>query len=66
MLEIKFVRQNLEAIQKALQARGQSVDLDAFKRCDDERRAILQELEALRHERNVVSDQIAEMKKAPS
>jgi seryl-tRNA synthetase len=64
MLEIKFVRQNLETVQKALAARGQSADLDAFKTCDDERRAILQELEAFRHQRNVVSDQIAEMKKA--
>jgi seryl-tRNA synthetase len=64
MLEIKFVRQNLETIQKALAARGHSSDLDAFKTCDDERRSILQELEALRHQRNVVSDQIAEMKKA--
>ena len=63
MLEIKFVRKNLNAIQKALEARGQTADLDTFKTCDDERRAILQELEALRHERNVVSDQIAEMKK---
>ena len=64
MLEIKFVRQNLDSVQKALEARGQAADLDTFKTCDDERRAILQELEALRHERNVVSDQIAEMKKA--
>jgi seryl-tRNA synthetase len=64
MLEIKFVRQNLETVQKALETRGQSTDLDAFKTCDDERRVILQELEALRHQRNVVSDQIAEMKKA--
>ena len=64
MLEIKFVRQNLETVQKALETRGQSADLDAFKTCDDERRAILQELEALRHQRNVVSDEIAEMKKA--
>ena len=64
MLEIKFVRQNLETVQNALAARGQPADLDAFKTCDDERRAILQELETLRHQRNVVSDQIAEMKKA--
>ena len=64
MLEIKFVRQNLETVQKALETRGQSANLDAFKTCDDERRAILQELETLRHQRNVVSDQIAEMKKA--
>jgi seryl-tRNA synthetase len=64
MLEIKFVRQNLKTVQKAMAARGQSADLDVFKTCDDERRAILQELESLRHQRNVVSDRIAEMKKA--
>ena len=64
MLEIKFVRQNLDAVKEALSARGYAIDLDAFKSCDEERRAILQELEALRHKRNVVSDQIAEMKKA--
>ena len=63
MLEIKFVRQNLETVQKALVARGHSMDLSAFKSRDEERRTILQELEALRHQRNLVSDQIAEMKK---
>lgn len=64
MLEIKFVRQNFETVEKALAARGHSTDLGAFKSCDEERRAILLELEALRHQRNVVSDQIAEMKRA--
>jgi seryl-tRNA synthetase len=64
MLEIKFVSQNLSTVQKALQARNYQVNLDTFKKCDDERRAILQEIESLRHQRNVVSDRIAEMKKA--
>ncbi|UCG05651.1 MAG: serine--tRNA ligase [Desulfobacterales bacterium] len=64
MLEIKFLRQNLSDVQKALKARGQSADLHAFQKCDEDRRMILQEIEALRHQRNVVSDQIAEMKKA--
>jgi seryl-tRNA synthetase len=64
MLEIKFVRQNLEIVQKALRARGQAADLQAFQTGDGERRVILQELEALRHQRNMVSDQIAEMKKS--
>jgi seryl-tRNA synthetase len=64
MLEIKFVRQNLQIVQNALQTRGQAADLDTFITYDDERRTILQELEALRHQRNIVSDQIAEMKKS--
>jgi seryl-tRNA synthetase len=64
MLEIKFVRQNLSDVQKALNARGQTADLNGFQKCDEDRRIILQEIETLRHQRNVVSDQIAEMKKA--
>jgi seryl-tRNA synthetase len=64
MLEIKFVSQNLSAVRNSLEKRGYQVDLDAFKKCDDERRVILQEIESLRHERNVVSDRIAALKKA--
>ena len=64
MLEIKFVRKNLSAVQNALNARGQAADLEIFQKCDEERRTILLELESLRHQRNVVSDQVAEMKKA--
>jgi seryl-tRNA synthetase len=64
MLEIKFVSQNLSAVRQALAARNYQADLETFKECDDERRTILQEIESLRHQRNVVSDRIAEMKKA--
>jgi seryl-tRNA synthetase len=63
MLEIKFVRQNFSEIQKALTARGETADLETFKGCDTKRREILLEIEDLRHRRNVVSDQIARMKK---
>ena len=64
MLEIKYVSQNLSSVMNALAARGHQIDLEPFKKCDDERHVILQEFESLRHQRNVVSDQIAEMKKA--
>ena len=63
MLEIKFVRQNLPEIETALANRGSAADLDRFRDCDARRRAVLQEIEELRHRRNVVSEQIAEMKK---
>lgn len=64
MLEIKFVSQNLSSVKDALDARGYQIDLETFKTCDDERRVFLQEIESMRHQRNVVSDRIAEMKKA--
>lgn len=63
MLEIKFVRQKLAEVEKALSARGATADLDLFKKSDDRRRNILAEIEELRHRRNVVSDQIADLKK---
>lgn len=64
MLEIKYLRQKLSTVQEALKTRGHQADLNAFQKWDDERRAVLLEIESLRHERNVVSDRVAEMKKA--
>ena len=64
MLEIKYLRQNLLSVTEAMKARGHNADLDAFQKWDEDRRTVLQEIESLRHERNVVSDRIAEMKKA--
>jgi len=64
MLEIKFVRQNLIEVENALSRRGETADLETFKNCDAKRKAVLLEIENLRHRRNVVSDQIAAMKKS--
>ena len=64
MLEIKFIRQNLGDVQKAVDHRGDRIDWEALIGADDARKAILQEIEQLRHQRNVVSDQIAGMKKS--
>ncbi|NOY69057.1 MAG: serine--tRNA ligase [Deltaproteobacteria bacterium] len=63
MLEIKYVRQNLFEVRQMLENRNDSADLNAFEQADEKRREILAGLEALRHERNVVSDEIAGMKK---
>ncbi len=64
MLEIKYVRQNLSELQSALDVRGTVVDLGSFKKTDAKRREVLLEIEELRHHRNVVSERIAELKKA--
>jgi len=63
MLDIKFIRQNLEEVQKALSTRGGAANLEKFTECDAKRREMLQEIEELRHRRNQVSDEIAKMKK---
>lgn len=64
MLEIKFIRQNLATVEAGLAARGQSIALETFKAVDGQHRKTLQEIEDLRHRRNVVSDEIARLKKA--
>jgi seryl-tRNA synthetase len=64
MLEIKFVRQNLSLVQEALKNRNASADMEIFQKSDEDRREILAQVESLRHRRNVVSQQIAEMKKS--
>jgi seryl-tRNA synthetase len=63
MLETRFVRENLELVQESLRKRGQDGDLGSFIDCDSKRRTILLEVEALKRQRNTVSDRIAQMKR---
>jgi seryl-tRNA synthetase len=63
MLEMKFVRQNLELVQESWRKRGQDYDVGEFLHHDSERRAILLEVEALKHRRNTVSERIAQMRR---
>jgi seryl-tRNA synthetase len=63
MLDIKLVRQNMQEVEAGLAKRGINPEMAAFNDADDKRKAILKELEALRHQRNTVSDQIAALKK---
>jgi len=64
MLEIKFIRDNPEKVKNALKARNNPFDLDAFLQKDAQRRALIQEIEELRSERNRVSETIGQLKKA--
>ena len=63
MLEIKFVTQNLDKVEQALQNRGADADLNALAEADRQRKDVLGEIEQLRHQRNVVSEKIAALKK---
>jgi seryl-tRNA synthetase len=63
MLDIKFLRQNIELVRKKLSERGQDIDLDQFIALDAKRRDILQDVEGLRNERNTVSKEVGERKK---
>ncbi|MFK4475538.1 seryl-tRNA synthetase [Paenibacillus sp. RC73] len=64
MLDIKILRNELDRVEKALQNRGKSLDLiNGFTDLDVRRRELLQESEALKNRRNVVSGEVAKLKK---
>jgi seryl-tRNA synthetase len=63
MLDLKFIRSNLDKVKEMLKNRGYDLDISVFESVDKERREILTTLESLRHQRNRVSDDIASMKK---
>ncbi len=64
MLDLKFVREHLEAVEQALEKRGQEISLDEFRRREAERRQLLTRLEELRHERNTLSQEVGGLMKA--
>ena len=64
MLEIKFVREKLEEVKKVLGKRSGKADFLGFSEHEKKRRKLLQEIEELRHHRNIVSDEIAEIRKS--
>ncbi len=64
MLELRFIRENLELVKEKTAKRGLSLDkLTDFARVDQERLTLLAEGEALKNRRNIVSKEIALLKK---
>ncbi len=63
MLDLKFVRSNLDRIREMIRDRDYDLDVSRLEALDQERRKRLTSLEELRHRRNQVSEEIAAMKK---
>jgi seryl-tRNA synthetase len=64
MLDLQFIRENIEAVRSACRDKRAPVDLDGFLSLDRERREAIQKADALKAERNRVSEEIAGLKKA--
>lgn len=64
MLDIKFIRENVELLKTALANRNADIDLDALLAADAARRELIYETEQLRAEQNKASEEIARKKKA--
>src|SRR5256714_222590 len=64
MLDLNFVRENLDAVRAALEKRGATADaLDDFARADEERRRLIAESDRLNAERNAASREIGALMK---
>ena len=61
MLDIKFVRDNQEAVAEAMKNRHASWDAARFSELDETRRAAIAKEEALQAERNAASKSIGAM-----
>ncbi|MFZ0521355.1 MAG: serine--tRNA ligase, partial [Candidatus Acidiferrales bacterium] len=64
MLDLNYVREHLDVIEKMGRDRGKPLDLEPFRALDTERRALITSAERLKAERNKASEGIARMKKA--
>lgn len=63
MLDIKFVRENIELVKTALKNRNYDIDLDELFEIDLDRRKIVKEVEELKNQRNRSSEEIGILKK---
>ena len=65
MLDINFIRENLALVEKSTREKGYHADIKAILKKDDERKSLLQEVEALRTERNSIAAKMKGGKPAP-
>ncbi len=64
MLELRFLRENIELVKEKTTRRGLSPEtLDTFLTIDQKRLATLTQVEGLKNERNIASKEIAKLKK---
>ena len=63
MLDVKFVRENIELVRLMLKNRQSDLDLQPLLELDEERRRILVDVEQKKHRRNVASEEISKLKK---
>ncbi len=62
MLDIKFIRENIDQVKKNLKNRNMKADIEGLLKLDKERRKLLVESEQLKSIRNKASGEIAKLK----
>lgn len=64
MLDIKFIRENPDAVRTNTTNKHERGDVDAILELDQQRRTLIGETETLKNRRNVVTQEIAKLKKS--
>ena len=65
MLDVKFIRENLELVEKSTKEKGYKIDVPEVLSLDDKRKEVLAEVEALRARRNEVAGKMKGGKPSP-
>ncbi len=63
MLDLKFIRENPEKVKQNAINKNSEINIDDLLALDEKRRIIIQESDLLKNQRNIVSKEIAELKK---
>jgi len=63
MLDVKFIRENIELVKEGIRKKGENISIDNFIELDNKRRKMVTEVDKLKHKRNLVSEEIGKMMK---
>lgn len=63
MLDLKFIRENPDQVARAVESKGATADIQTLLDLDQEKRALLTQSEELKARRNMVSEEIAKLKR---
>ncbi|HID93584.1 MAG TPA: serine--tRNA ligase, partial [bacterium (Candidatus Stahlbacteria)] len=62
MLDLKFIRENIDVVKKAIRDKGESVDISRFEELDRRRRELIKERDTVRAKRKKLSFEIGKEK----
>ena len=63
MLDTKFIREHINEVKENVKNRNAKADIDAFVEWEGQRRQLLQRVEAMKNQRNTVTQEISRLKK---
>ncbi|MCK4306717.1 serine--tRNA ligase [candidate division WOR-3 bacterium] len=63
MFDIKFIRENIELINRGIKEKGESVDINKFIKLDEKRRKLIGEIDDIRREKKKLSQDVAQLKR---